>query len=187
MSTELSSAHTCSAGGPVTFLLDVDGVLNPFGFEFDPRIAVPGYEKHFLDGFRVWLNPSIGAALLALAGSCGAEIMWATTWNHTANTLIAPHAGLPADLPVLELPGIDAIDTGTGCASTWKLPTVAAWAARHSDHRIVWLEDDLCHDARDWAADRGNTLLVQPSPHCGITSRHLETIESFLTKSPAMS
>lgn len=154
--------------------------MNPFGFKFDPNSAIAGYHKHHLDGFNVWLNPAIGAALLALAGSCDAEIVWATTWNHDANTFIAPNVGLPSDLPMLELPDINSTDPWIGRPTTWKLPTVAGWAAQHPDHRIVWFEDDLCSDARDWSKDHGNTLLVQPSPNHGITRKHLDTVDAFL-------
>ncbi|WP_200881386.1 hypothetical protein [Nocardia otitidiscaviarum] len=48
---------------------------------------------------RVWLNPSHGPALLALADRF--ELVWATTWEHDANTYIAPVIGLP-ELPVVE-------------------------------------------------------------------------------------
>lgn len=166
---------TLSPRQRAAILLDVDGCLNPFGFWFRPS-ENPGFSAHQLAGFTVRLDPTIGARLQAIAADAGAEIFWATTWNHQANQLIAPRAGLPDDLTVIELPESPEVDTD----ATWKLPTIAAWVAGRPGLPIVWIDDDLGPDADAWARARGNVLLVQPSPDHGITSAHLEEISTFL-------
>src|SRR5665213_3690063 len=77
-------------------LLDVDGPLNPF--DAKPTKRPEGYLTHRYEWkapksgkpLRVWLNPLHGPLLDAL----GAEIVWATAWEHEANTWIAPKIGL---------------------------------------------------------------------------------------------
>ena len=74
-------------------LLDVDGVLSP------TRRPTPDWRPHTVvaDGVphRLWLNPRHGPRLLDLARRCGAELVWATPWEHDANVEIAPRIGLP--------------------------------------------------------------------------------------------
>lgn len=80
----------------VVLLLDVDGPLNPF--DAKPTRRPEGYLTHRYEfpgvksekPLRVWLNPSHGPLLEAL----GVEIVWATAWEHSANTWIAPKIGL---------------------------------------------------------------------------------------------
>src|SRR5690349_9172578 len=78
-------------------LLDVDGPLNPYRAKMIP----PGYALHDIhEGEKTWtllLSQQHGVELNALATSY--ELVWATTWEHGANRLIAPRLGLP-DLPV---------------------------------------------------------------------------------------
>src|SRR5690606_41282074 len=59
----------------------------------------PGSAPLRLAGARRWLNPRHGAALLALPY----RPVWATTWEHDANEVLAPLLGLP-ELPVVEWP-----------------------------------------------------------------------------------
>src|SRR5690606_11504804 len=81
---------------PLLFL-DVDGPLIPYAVgEGRPS---PGYAPLRLGGARRWLNPRHGAALLALPY----RPVWATTWEHDANEVLAPLLGLP-ELPVVEWP-----------------------------------------------------------------------------------
>lgn len=112
--------------------LDVDGVLYP------------------------WLKPEYGRWLTYLADY--GELIWATSWEHLANTHIGPEIGLP-QLPVIEL-GLD------------KIPAVAAYAA---DRPLVWIDDVFgrAPHAVEWAADRPDTLLIAPDPQIGLLVDHV--------------
>jgi HAD domain in Swiss Army Knife RNA repair proteins len=88
------------AGKPPLILLDVDGVLNP-EFSAKTRRRLQYHEgwlsrKVWADGsqYRVFLNPLHGSWLRELASATGAELAWATTWEHWANVSIAPLLGL---------------------------------------------------------------------------------------------
>ena len=65
-------------------LIDVDGVLNPFGAVDRPR----GFAWHELGGYGVWLSRRHGEWLNGLAEWF--DLVWATTWEHDADLLIAP-------------------------------------------------------------------------------------------------
>jgi hypothetical protein len=93
-------------------LIDVDGVLNPFGSGVRPE----GFSRHQLIGYdEVWLSPRHGQWLNQLA--TWFDLVWATTWEHDAPRLIAPILKLPTDLPVIE--------RSQGAADeTWKLHDV---------------------------------------------------------------
>ncbi|QYC38237.1 hypothetical protein Nocox_03035 [Nonomuraea coxensis DSM 45129] len=157
-------------------LLDVDGVLNPIG---RPH---PGYRRYrcVVEGetYVVHLDPGHGRRLLDLAEGTGAELVWATTWEHHANEWIAPRIGLPS-LPVVT------VNTGTAPVSErgemFKTPAVAAYAGRRP---FVWFDDQV------WAEDEeylrvhqgvGDFLLVQVAPKGGLTSDHLGMAREWLT------
>jgi hypothetical protein len=84
--------------------LDVDGVLNAFdllpghdaaGFDDFDAHAIDVDMGGRLNTFVVFLSPTMGARLAGLA----ADISWATTWEHQADSHIAPSAVFPADFP----------------------------------------------------------------------------------------
>lgn len=82
-------------------------------------------------GLRVRLHPSHGGRLLALPY----ELTWATAWMHEANTMIAPHIGLPGDLPVIEWPELFADDPD---GLFWKTRPLLDWAAGRP---FAWVDD----------------------------------------------
>ncbi|GAA2797633.1 hypothetical protein GCM10010452_27460 [Crossiella cryophila] len=149
-------------------LLDVDGPLNPFAAKAD---ALPeGYREHRLrlsrwrrePQLRLWLNPDHGPRLIELAGHAGADLVWATTWEHRANSQLAPLLGLP-ELPVIYF-GEPVLD------SVWKYPAVARYAHGRT---LLWFDDDfdLYPRARDeFLAGRGDTPteLVRVNPRTGL-------------------
>ena len=82
--------------------LDVDGVLNVLETDLgcDPGMfddfcvhdvdfdVVAGYHR----SLAVWLSPTMAARIASLP----VDIHWVTTWEHHANSAIAPLCGLPA-------------------------------------------------------------------------------------------
>lgn len=163
-------------------LLDVDGPLNPFRSRF---AGLRGYGSHRMwptvwmsyrtpgsrsarRGLRVQLHPSHGARLLALPF----ELVWATTWMHEANTMIAPNIGLPADLPVIEWPELFARDPD---GLSWKTRHILDWAAGRP---FAWVDDMITARDRAWVAAHhpAPALLLRIRPQQGMRARDFTTL-----------
>ncbi|KOX17915.1 hypothetical protein ADK67_37630 [Saccharothrix sp. NRRL B-16348] len=176
-------------------LLDVDGPLNPYAA--NPHRRPEGYrtfrhtrrgtwhtgrDARRYKGLRVWLNPDHGGLLRALADDTGLELVWATTWMHLANTLVAPAIGLP-ELPVIEFPETDFDrDDGWLPDGNWKWRAVAAFAGGRP---LAWLDDEHDqghHEVRAWF-DRERegvpTNLCHVDPRRGLRTEHLDDIRSW--------
>jgi hypothetical protein len=80
-------------------LLDVDGVLNPYGTAACPE----GFTEYglFPGEAPVRLCPSHGEWITELRQVL--DVAWATAWNEDANRLLAPLLGI-APLPVVTMP-----------------------------------------------------------------------------------
>ena len=146
-------------------LLDIDGVLSPFG----ASEATPGFRKYGTvdGGFDIWLHPARRDALLRMR--TWFELIWATSWEHHANRLVAPLLGLPT-LPVIEF-------SRNSPAETPKLPDVQNFVGSRS---CAWIDDMLYLDAFRWAETReAQTLLIKPSPSIGMTAGHVKQLEDF--------
>jgi hypothetical protein len=122
--------------------LDVDGVLMP------------------------WLRPEYGGWLLALADR--ADLVWATSWEYSANWHIGPVIGLP-ELPVIEFPALV------------KLPVIETWCGARP---LAWLDDFFEDRAYAWAAGRTEagtpTLLVPVDSAAGLQPGHCEAVSAWL-------
>ena len=154
-----------------TLLLDVDGVLIPW----QAKTAPPGYQwfelRHRIGGMDTkesgLLSPSLGTRLSLLGERF--QLVWATGWEYEANRVLAPILGLP-ELPVIEFPR-DEDGTFVKFASLSKIP---------SSLPVVWLDDELTEEAKEWARRRtGATLLVDVDPSIGLTHEDLEKVSSF--------
>lgn len=167
-------------------LLDVDGPLSPWAAPTDAK--PPGFVEHRfrLPGWRrsrplrMWLNPTLGNALVAVADQAGLELVWATNWEHQANTMVGPAIGLPA-LPVIEFPA--GLQRLPGQRFTWKYGPVARYA---TGRPLAWLDDDfdVYPAARDAFVERRraanlSTELITVNPRTGITDDHLETVKAW--------
>jgi len=152
-------------------LLDVDGPLNPYRAE-DPA----GYELHKLAPggftFDVWLNKDHGPRLIEFADAWGMELVWATMWEHDANTMIAPVIGLPW-LPVIEWydrPG------------SWKFGPVLEYAG---DRPLAWFDDDFFRFPKGEAwfrqeRDDRPTLLHEVDPAIGLRESDLTAVAEWM-------
>ncbi|MFI6502087.1 HAD domain-containing protein [Nonomuraea typhae] len=157
-------------------LVDIDGVLNPFG---RPSADFRRY-RCVLDGevYMVHLNPRHGTWLLELAVRAGAELVWATTWEHHANAWISPRLGLPR-LPVIRVPHQEAGEAG----EMFKTPHVAEYV---KGRPFVWFDDLLFAGDERYLRDHpevGDFLLVQVAPDRGLTRRHVDLAAEWLTLS----
>ena len=113
------------------------------------------------------MSPSLGTRLSLLGERF--QLVWATGWEHEANRVLAPILGLP-ELPVIEFPRDE---DGTFV----KLVTVSKISSATS---VVWLDDELTEEAKEWARNRvGATLLVDVDPSTGLTHEDLEKVSAF--------
>lgn len=149
--------------------LDVDGVLNRYGF----RKADPSGWGDFIDhpnvnGYTLNLSKDMGEALNGL----DVEIVWCTTWENEADTFVADLVGLPRGLRVMKL-GRD-----------WKLGAVIE-EINDNPQDFIWIDDTdidrFFTDAHDCAKENGvRCLLIEPDPRIGITRDDIESIRNFL-------
>jgi hypothetical protein len=136
-------------------LLDVDGVLNPYGWARVPA----GFSPHHLFAGEepVLVNPEHGRWIDELAGVF--EVVWATSWNEEANRLLAPLLGIQP-LPAVAMP---AAPFPPGA----KVAIIDRFAG---DRPAVWIDDLHTSEARSWADRRAaHTLLIPTDPAVGLT------------------
>lgn len=162
-------------------LLDVDGVLNPF------RRPSPDWfkTKCSVDGrsYNVILHPGHGAKLLDLAAATGAELVWATTWEHDANTEIGPKIGLP-ELPVIDVDR-DHQHLHLRDLVRHKTPHVADWV---KGRPFVWFDDYLTHRDEEYLLAHegvGDFLIIHVDDGLGITDDDLTEARAWLTHRPS--
>ncbi|MET8040516.1 HAD domain-containing protein [Micromonospora sp. NPDC005215] len=136
-------------------LLDIDGVLSPYGTPHPPV----GYSAHalFPGEEAVRVNPAHGAWITE--ASTVLDIAWATSWNDEANQLLAPLLHI-APLPVVTMPP-PPFDPAE------KIPRIAAYAQQRP---LAWIDDLHPPQAHRWAATRiSPTLLITADPATGLT------------------
>ena len=157
-------------------VIDVDGPLNPWAAKPKPDnfrpfdIKVGWWRK-----LRIWLDPEHGGQLRQLAEETGAELAWATSWMHRANTEIGPRLGLP-ELKVIEYHD----------EHGWKYPGVARYAY---ERPLVWFDDDFgLHPGRnrEFVHKRRHltTALIDVDPGTGISAQHLSEARKAFSGNP---
>ncbi len=169
--------------------LDVDGVLNAFELglgsevdrfdDFDVHEVEFEFEVGHPRTFVVCLSPAMGARLARLA----VDIQWVTTWEHRADSAIAPLCGLPSGLPVL---------TARDDAESWDLDWKFLEVRREVERDLrpfVWIDDDLdffqdgAVSAREWAASLSlPSLLIAPESETGLLPQQLDAVEDFVRR-----
>ncbi|MDA0142562.1 HAD domain-containing protein [Solirubrobacter deserti] len=146
-------------------LLDVDGVVCPLGDAAPDQVPIASTHVS-LSHHR--LLPGWLAELAKVF-----ELVWATTWEHDANELLAPLLGLP-DLPVIQFAG-----TVVGPGETVKLPAIRRFV---DDRAFAWVDDRLGVDATAWGAHRlAPTLLRDIDPASGLTRCDIDGLLAFAT------
>jgi hypothetical protein len=152
-------------GARPLLLIDVDGVLNPLAIK--PNHVPAGFLAHDLEGLRILLAREHGVWLSGLAAYF--DLVWATSWEHDADRLIAERVGLPRGMPVITF------ESQTGW--TTKLPDVIRFVG---DRPVAWVDDALGPDEHAWATSRiVPTLLVQTDHRVGLTPTHVDRLRSF--------
>lgn len=166
-------------------LIDIDGPLNPYAAK--PERRPEGYTTHrmkpsvwvarhsplpaaLVRPLRVWLNPGHGPQLLSMPY----ELVWATTWQHEANTMVGPHLGLP-ELPVIEWPELFAHRAD---GTFWKTKEVVAWAAGRP---FAWIDDEVTDIDRAYVSEchQGRALLHRIDPQVGMLAADFAVLAAW--------
>ena len=167
--------------------LDVDGVLNAFELglgsevdrfdDFDVHEVEFEFEVGHPRTFVVCLSPAMGARFARLA----VDIQWVTTWEHRADSAIAPLCGLPSGLPVL---------TARDDAESWDLDWKFLEVRREVERDLrpfVWIDDDIdflrdeAVSPREWADGISvPSLLIAPDTRTGLLPRQLDAVDEFV-------
>ena len=158
-----NAAAAGHAGDRPLLFLDVDGViaLNAFSKGLPPGevcASALGY---------IYLPDRTGGLVRELTKRF--DVVWATGWEHRANTGLLRPLGLREELPVITFG-----KKARHGSADWKLKRVNAYAGRRP---AAWLDDHLddCHER--WAAERSEpTLLIPVDPHTGLTPDHVERL-----------
>ncbi|MCX0242368.1 HAD domain-containing protein [Streptomyces drozdowiczii] len=162
---------------PLLFL-DVDGPLIPFGARpgghrtYPMGPVPPGAAAHPL---LTRVDPSLGPRL----GALPCTLVWATTWEDEANTVLGPRLGLPV-LDVVawpDAPEQEARDARAGLH--WKTRPLVEWAAGRA---FAWVDDEIGGPDRRWVAGHhgGPALLHRVDPVLGLTGADLRLVEGWL-------
>ena len=151
-------------------LLDIDGVLNP--------VAFPGGGG---DRAGLWLSAAKVSLVRRLA-QCG-RIAWVSTWP--ADQTASLESQLELDVAPLRVTlTLRAEDSDE---PTPKLRSVRRWLRRmelagEADwDAVVWIDDVLGPDAREWASTHTQPVLLErPGPAQGMSEVHVVAVEVFV-------
>lgn len=158
-------------------LIDVDGPLNPYAAKptrrpvgyTTYRLAPSGIAKN--KPLRVWLNKDHGSMLTNFAAENDCKLVWCTTWENEANTMIGPNIGLET-LPVINF---------GWKAHQWKYNAVLDYCA---GEQFVWLDDDFdkYKKERQWFEDNRKEphLLQWIDPKLGLTTKDLDKTKEWM-------
>ena len=152
-------------------LLDIDGVLNP--------VARPGGGEMSLPG--LWL-PEAKVSLVRRLAQCG-RIAWVSTWPADQTASLESQL----DLDVAPLRVTLTLRAGDSDEPTPKLRSVRRWLTKmelvgEADwDAVVWIDDVLGPDAREWASRHTQPVLLErPGPAQGMSEVHVVAVEVFV-------
>ena len=166
---------------PPVLLLDVDGVLNAALLDLPE-----GWRRGTYNGFVLSWDPTVTTRLREWHEAGRVELQWLTTWTEKADALLAEPMGLPRGLRTHGREGV--ASTGfagplRGLSGWWKLVAARSVAEANPGRRIVWIDDDLAHQADDtgeWLAANAHVLVVAPDLTIGLTHEELDRVEAWL-------
>lgn len=171
-------------------MLDIDGVLAPFGaglekLETHREHPVP----HSMGEITIWLRHDLEEVVARLMKSF--SLMWATAWGgEQANEHLLGPMGLEDALHAIDynlsIPGeVTRRFSGLQFHSdyeTWKLPWIKAFLDE-DERPAVWIDDEALDDAQEYAARRTAegkpTLFIRTDPSLGFLDEHIEELEAW--------
>ena len=126
----------------------------------------PGFVRETIGSYEVIWSQQHRDRLFQLSREF--QLVWATTWEHSANESMSP---------ILELGQLAVIEFDRGTGDTWKLPSVQEFIGNRP---AAWIDDDLYLDAHNWAEQREvPTLLIRTSSSVELTKEHVDQLETF--------
>ena len=141
-------------------LVDIDGVLNPYGAPGPP----PGFVEYELFAGEEPVRVCVGHGDWLRELGSRFSLVWATAWGEEANRRLAPLLGLDP-LPVIPFPPLPFPPEG-------KLPAVSHYVGAQP---LAWIDDALTPAAHTWAATRAvPTLLLDIDPAVGLTRAEVD-------------
>lgn len=147
-------------------LVDIDGVLNPWGIEVCPD-GYCEYELFADDDEPVRLAAVHGEWLRELSDVF--DLAWASAWGFQAYKLLGPILDLP-EFPFVPMPP-------TRFAPEDKVPAVAEYVG---DRPAAWIDDLIGEAAWRWAESRRvPTLLMQIDHKRGLTRPTVDQLLSW--------
>src|SRR3954468_1785707 len=153
-------------------LLDVDGVLCPFGLGV-PLIHNPEYPGfEFSERGNVYISSLNSVRIKRLMESF--EIHWCTGWGHNANAVISPLHDLP-EFPVVSFRQVALSDP-----VHWKFRDIESYV---EDRPYAFVDDEIGSYGVQYAEHRTArgipTLWLQTSCVRGLEDSHVERLEAF--------
>ncbi|HEY9355509.1 MAG TPA: HAD domain-containing protein [Arthrobacter sp.] len=152
-------------------LLDIDGVLNPVARPDSGEMSLPG----------LWL-PEAKVSLVRRLAECG-RIAWVSTWPADQTASLESQL----DLDVAPLRVTLTVRAGDSDEPTPKLRSVRRWLTKmelvgEADwDAVVWIDDVLGPDAREWASRHTQPVLLErPGPAQGMSEVHVVAVEVFV-------
>lgn len=177
------------------FLLDIDGVLNPFNAW--EKVGKPWWDTkgrmrwnlkppaHMIDikllGYNVLIHPEHADWIAEVEERF--EPVWATMWQGNA-WQFGERAGFGVDWDYIDFDSFKpevvlGRMTGNGVGNH-KDPGIKEVLGSRPG---VWIDDDMTPDQRAWAAKRTAagipTLFIQPDPAVGMTREHIDQVLAF--------
>jgi hypothetical protein len=150
-------------------LLDVDGVLVPFGFAPGGRPAGTVLTVH---GFEQVVLATAATHLRTLAEHFA--VTWCTGWREAANEHLLDALGLTSPLADVVFPP----ELAVAPQASWKLRAIDQHAG--ADAPLAWVDDAFDADCERWAAERpGATHLERTDPAVGLTDGGVASLVAF--------
>lgn len=167
-----------------TWILDIDGVLNPVDIKPPTNIWKTWLEYDVTDlqtgkNYPVKIATDVIDFVKEIDFREDVNILWHTTWQFGAND-VAEIFGLP-QLPILAAPEFGTWNHRTS-QGWWKMPAVERLLAVN-DHDVLWTDDDLSVVHPVPQHRPGFRLeMIAPDQREGLTRKHLKQIREFLDK-----
>lgn len=169
--------------------LDVDGVLNAVTRQTPEGTGWEMWEKVGVNGYTITYSPELIAGLNEIAEMDDVEIVWLTTWQANAKTMISPAIGLNGeDWGVALNPDMDAHGFAIHhpFGGWWKMNTLKNHVYTNPVDKIIWIDDDIAHEptAPAWfEAFTQKTLAIAPFTVQGLTQHDACAIIDFINAS----
>jgi len=150
-------------------LLDVDGVLCPFGASKTPD----GYSRYAIRENWAYLSPANAHRLTRLRQHF--DLRWCTAWGDQANEHLLDFHNLQP-LPLIRFEG----RRHDPKAPHWKMPWIKAWARQKP---FAWIDDEINDEVVAWAEKRtadGHPTLALCIPYDeGLGDQHVTALEEW--------